>query len=320
MNDASKVKRNAAHGEDIDNVEPPALEVAPPPPPLLSLERQTHHTPPGAFAVSVGSTPQQVSGSMQQRRGGGGGARCCRTNSCGTHATMPLEDEDNAVHHVPVAELVLSTSSSMVSSIGGSFTVATNNHPRLYDVEIAQEVHGGVIPGNARTNLVWKRALLLATVVTLFLIAVVGTTKAVRPSSPRTAPSLASNNNDLTNTTTAASQGDPSTVPIIPCPYEETILATHDNAIVCFVAKKVKKRLHIPLNATTSGKQVWEISCPEDGSTILVDDGGRQFVCQALLESHAELSEAAAIAADNDTDTSTFPWLQAVLKRSNDSP
>jgi hypothetical protein len=302
MNDASKVKRNVAHGEDIDNVEPPALEVAPPPP-LPSLERQTHHTPPGAFAMTVGSTPQQVSGSMQQRRGGGGGARRCRTNSSGTHATMSLEDEDNEVHRVPVAELVLSTSSSMVSSIGGSFTMATNNHPRLYDVEIAQEVHGGVIPGNARTNLVWKRALLLATVVALFLIAVVGTTKAVRPSSPRIAPSLASNNNGLKNTTTA----DPSTVPIIPCPDKETILATHDSAIVCFVAKKVKKRLHIPLNATTSGKQVWDISCPEDGSTIFVDDGVRQFVCQALLESNAELSEAAAMAADNDTDTSTFP-------------
>jgi hypothetical protein len=353
MNDASTVKRNDDTKEDQKDNGEAALEVAlPPPPPLPSLERQTHHTPPGAFAMSLGATPQEVSGSMVLPRRGG--ARRCRTNSCDTHATMSLEDEEDdyveqIMHHVPVAELVLSTNTSMVSSISGSFT--NNNPRRLYDVEIAQEVYGGqVIPGDVEitphsdartmTRQVWKRALLLAVVMTLLLVAIVGTAKAVRQSSSSsneatgtvsTRPPVTSKNNNLTpNTTTSeiSPQEPPEdetsrdkylSIPkIIPCQDENTTLATQGSLLVCFVAKGIKDELGIPLNETKSGNldDTWEISCP-GGRTIVVNDHVRLALCERLAQGNATLSEVAAAAAANETDsTPKFPWLQALLQRS----
>jgi hypothetical protein len=350
MNDASTVKRNDDTKEDQKDNGEAALEVTPPPPPLSSLERQTHHTPPGAFAMSLGATPQEVSGSMVLPRRGG--ARRCRTDSCDTHATMSLEDEEDdnveqIMHHVPVAELVLSTESSMVSSIGGSLT---NNNPlRLYDVEIAQEVYGGqVIPGDVEitphidtrtTRQVWRRALLLAVVMTLLLVAVVGTAKTVRQSSSSsneatgtasTRPPATSSHNiptTNTNTTSAASPQEPPEdetsrekyLPIssvIPCQDVNATLAAQDSLLVCLVAKGIKDELGIPLNETKSGNldDTWEISCP-DGRTILVNDRVRLALCE-LAQGNATLSEVAAAAAANETDsTPKFPLLHSILKQ-----
>jgi hypothetical protein len=362
MTDTSTVKRNDIAKEDEDdNVEADTLEVAPPPPPLPMLERQAHHTPPGAFAMSLGATPQDVSGSMvlPSPRRGGGGARRCRTNSCDTHATMSLEDEEDdsdddyvlqtmRMHHVPIAELVLTTESSMVSSLGpgGSFTNNNNNNSPLYDVEIAQEVYGGqVIPSNlamptlsseARTTgQVWRRALLLAVGMTLLLVAVVGTAKAVRQSSSNDTSSTlppevtSSKSNPTTNnTTTAVSPPEDetssvkylTTPPIIRCQEDNTTEASHDSLVVCDVAETIKNNLNIPLNETRGSGPTWDIVCP-DGRTILVNDRVRVGICKFLAKGNvASLSEAAA-AATNDTETPSFPLLQTLLQqRGSGSP
>jgi hypothetical protein len=352
MTDATKVKRSDIAKEDEDDNVEAALQVALPPPPLPSLERQAHHTPPGAFAMSLGATPQDVSGSMVRppphRRGDGR----CRTNSCDTHATMSIEDEDDyleeqTMHHVPVAELVVSTDSSMVSSLGpgGSFT----NNARLYDVEIAQEVYGGdIIPSNLdmrvpssdvrTTRQVWRRAVLLAVGMTLLLVAIVATAKAVRSSdgpttgTGNTMPPLASNNINTVTNTSAPSQESPedetsllSTPPIVPCQDDDnaTKLATttEDSRLVCLVAEGIKNELSIPLNETkTPDDDSWEIICP-DGRTILVSNRVRLRLCDWLAKGNATLSDAAAeaesTAANNETDSAPrFPLLQALLKRS----
>jgi hypothetical protein len=187
----------------LDSAEAALSAVAAPP----MLQRQTYHSPPGAFAMSTTST-----------FGAGGIVRRSRTYSDetdrSTQSTRDLVAESPPLHRVPVAELVQPTSevSSSSLSLDPQDVVNNMNRQRIWDLEVAQEVYGGVVakandneasPGPRR---VWARAFFLACVMVFLLLAAVATTRSLEKRRKGPVVPLKSGNNPTGSS--ASSQSD----------------------------------------------------------------------------------------------------------------
>jgi hypothetical protein len=271
----------------------------------LMLQRQTHHSPPGAFAMSTSTF-------------GGGIVRRSRTYSDETdRSTLSSRDVSDSpiVHRVPVAELVQPTflpevvsSSSLSLDRDEAVNTTGISRQRIWDLEIAQEVYGGVVAkandneeitsGSQGQRRLWVRAFFLACVMVFLLLAAVGTTRSVEHKRKGPVVQLeSSNSNHTTFNNTELEQYEheesleaaallaetTSSGTFILCPNQNTTHVHEDlRRTICDVADVWEDELETQTNDSSIDlTTLWPVSCPAN-VTMMVCTTIRNLICTSL--------------------------------------
>jgi hypothetical protein len=272
--DAKSILRAAS----LDSAEA-ALVVAAAP---LMLQRQTHHSPPGAFAMSTSTF------------GGGCIVRRSRTYSDETdRSTLSNRDVSDSpvVHRVPVAELVQPTflpevvsSSSLSLDQDEAVNTTGISRQRIWDLEIAQEVYGGVVAkandneeittGSQGQRRLWVRAFFLACVMVFLLLAAVGTTRSVEQHERKESLEAAA----------ALLAGETASGTFISCPNQNTTTHVHEDLrrTICDVADVWEDELETQTkDSSIDLTTLWPVSCPAN-VTMMVCTTIRNLICTSL--------------------------------------
>jgi hypothetical protein len=281
-----------------------ALCAAGPPPPRL--ERHTHHSPPGAFAMSTSGRHGIVPRSSRSRTYSDETDRSTVSSTRNDDYLVAEESQQQPpLHRVPIAELVTTQQPQVLETT--NVNDDNNGRQRIWDLEIAQEVYGGQvvvttkppeedgIMSPAGQRRLWLRAFFLASVMVFLLLTAVGVTR--RTLEQKRKGPLKSNSNN--------SNSKP-TVPVLST--NGSLNYTNEELLLLHETEEEEQEEHH--EASFEADLIAEtingtfVSCPNQNTTThVVEDDLRLAICDVADVWEDELE--ASFQNNNNNETTT---------------